>query len=93
MKKSTITLAAIATIAVAVAVILGVNLVNTTNNFNALFKYHSAECEYIRYEDRDRIPADFEYSITCDEATQYELEDYINCSKNKGTYCTVDDLI
>lgn len=93
MKSINKALAAIAIISAVAAIILGVNLVNTTNNFNALFKYHAAECEYIRYEDRDRIPADFEYSITCEEATQYELEDYINCSKNKGTYCTVDDLI
>lgn len=91
--KSKIILAAVATVAIAVSVVLGINLVNMTNKFDALFNYHSAVCEYERYENESILGEDFPYLITCSEATQYELDDYIECSNDKGSYCTVDDLI
>lgn len=56
--------------------------------YEALFNYHTAECEYVRYESEP-----FDYLITCEEATQYELDDYIECSTEKGDWCTVDDLV
>ena len=94
MKKAVvIALAAVAVAATSTSAILAVNLVNEKEKFTSLFNYESAVCEYERYESQHLLPEGFEYQITCDEAIEYELQDYIECSKDKGSYCTVDDLI
>lgn len=93
MKHINKVISAVAVVSAVAAIALGVNLVNTTKKYEALFNYHSAECEYMRYESRGEVGDDFHYLITCDEATQYELDDYIECSNEKGSKCTLDDLI
>lgn len=93
MKNINKVISVVAVAGVISTTVLAVNLVNTTNKYEALFNYHSAECEYIRYENREEVGEDFHYLITCDEATQYELDDYIECSNEKGSKCTLEDLL
>ena len=93
MKHINKVISAVAVVSAVAAIALGVNLVNTTKKYEALFNYHDAECEYMRYENAEEMGEDFSYLITCHEATQYELDDYIQCSDEKGSYCTLEDMI
>lgn len=71
--------------------VLSINLAQTNKNYKALFNLYTLECEKVREEEAPYLSEDFHYEITCEEATQYEIQDLINCSEAKGDYCTLED--